>query len=121
MMLSHGLPKLQKLTSGAPVEFASVLGMSPELSLGLAVFAEVFCSILLIIGLATRLATIPLIITMLVAVLSIHADDPFGKKEPALHYLLVYLVILLAGPGRYSLDHLISRSRLSRTAATSRA
>jgi putative oxidoreductase len=110
MMLTHGWPKLQKLLAGS-TEFASVLGMSPAVSLGLAVFAEVGCSVLLILGLLTRFATIPLIITMLVAVLVMHGADPFGDKEMGLHYLVVYLVLLFAGPGRYSLDALLHRRR----------
>ena len=108
LMLVHGLPKLEKLFSGEPVQFASVMGMSPAVSLALAVFAEVFCSLLLIVGFATRLAVVPLIITMLVAVLSIHASDPFAKQEPAVHYLLVYIVLLLTGSGKYSIDGLLS-------------
>lgn len=106
-MLTHGIPKLMTLFSGAAVQFPAVFGFSPELSLGLAVFAEVLCSLLLLAGFATRLAAIPLIITMLVAVLSIHAADPFAKQEPALQYLLVYLLLLLTGPGKYSVDYLI--------------
>ena len=89
LMLTHGIPKLVMLFSGAPVQFPQVLGMSAEFSLALAVFAEVFCSILLLAGFATRLAVIPLAITMLVAVFLIHAADPLSVKEPALHYLLV--------------------------------
>ena len=108
LMLVHGLPKLEKLFSGEPVQFASVMGMSPTVSLALAVFAEVICSLLLIVGFATRLAVIPLIITMLVAVLSIHASDPFAKQEPAIHYLLVYIILLLTGSGKYSIDGLLS-------------
>src|SRR5689334_21967428 len=82
LMLTHGIPKMMMLFSGAPVQFPPVMGLSAELSLGLAVFAEVFCSILLLAGFATRLATIPLIITMLVAVLFIHGADPLAKQEP---------------------------------------
>ncbi|MGZ8536894.1 MAG: DoxX family protein [Flavisolibacter sp.] len=107
LMLTHGIPKLQMLFSGEPVKFLSVLGMSPELSLGLTVFAEVVCSIFLLVGFATRLAAIPLIITMLIAALLIHAADPIAIKEPALHYLLVYVVLLLAGSGKYSMDYLL--------------
>ena len=77
LMLTHGIPKLGMLLSGEPVQFLPFMGMSAELSLGLAIFAEVFCSIFLLAGFATRLATIPLIITMLVAVLVVHAADPF--------------------------------------------
>ena len=107
LMLTHGIPKLQMLLSGEPVKFMSVLGMSPELSLALTVFAEVICSIFLLVGFATRLAAIPLIITMLIAALLIHAADPIAMKEPALNYLLVYVMLLLAGSGKYSIDYLL--------------
>lgn len=114
LMLTHGLGKMQMLFSGEPVQFPGVFGMSAELSLALAVFAEVACSILLITGLATRLAVIPLIVTMLVAALAIHASDPFTKQEPALQYLLVYVVLLLAGSGKYSVDYLLAKGVNSR-------
>ncbi|OLY94967.1 putative oxidoreductase [Cnuella takakiae] len=107
LMLTHGLPKLSMLLSGEPVQFLPFMGLSQEVSLALAVFAEVFCSILLLVGFATRLAVVPLIITMLVALLMVHAADPFQMKEPALHYLLVYVVLLLTGSGRYSVDYLL--------------
>ncbi|SHE30289.1 DoxX family protein [Flavisolibacter ginsengisoli] len=106
-MLTHGIPKLLMLLSGAPVQFPPILGMSAELSLGLAVFAEVFCSILLLAGFATRLAVIPLIITMVIALVFIHAADPFAKQELAFQYLLVYLVLLFAGSGKFSIDYLL--------------
>lgn len=105
MMLVHGLPKLLMLFSGGPVQFPPILGMSPALSLSLTVFAEVFCSLFILFGLGTRFATIPLIITMLVAILVVHAADPFNVKELAVHYLLGYLVLLVAGSGKYSLDY----------------
>lgn len=111
LMLVHGIPKMVMLFSGAPLQFPSVMGMSVELSLSLTVFAEVVCSLLLIAGFATRLATIPLIITMLVAVFVIHGADPFAKQEPALYYLLVYVVLLFAGSGRYSIDYLLQCRR----------
>lgn len=112
MMLVHGLPKLSMLTSGVEVKFPGVLGMDPMTSLALAAMAEVFCSILLIAGFATRLAVIPLIITMLVAVFGIHAGD-FAKQELGLHYLLTYAVLLVAGSGRYSVDYFLG-SRMER-------
>ena len=107
LMLTHGIPKMMMLFSGAPVQFPPVMGLSAELSLGLTVFAEVFCSLLLLVGFATRLATVPLIITMLVAVLLIHAADPLAEQEPALQYLLVYVVLLFAGSGKFSIDYLL--------------
>ncbi|HYG02533.1 MAG TPA: DoxX family protein [Chryseosolibacter sp.] len=106
-MLAHGYPKLQALLSDAPVEFRSVMGLSPTVSLTLAVFSEFFCSLLVIIGLATRLAVVPLAITMLVAALHVHGADPFSSKEKALLYLTVYLMLLLTGSGKFSLDALL--------------
>ena len=79
-MLTHGLPKLMMLFGEGPVQFPGVMGMGPELSLALAVFAEVLCSILIIVGLGTRLASIPLIVTMVIAVFYIHAADPFAVQ-----------------------------------------
>ncbi|MGI0108275.1 DoxX family protein [Salinimicrobium sp. WS361] len=114
MMLVHGWPKFQTLLAGGEIQFPGVMGMSPALSLGLAVFAEFLCSILLIFGLATRLASIPLIITMVVAVFIIHANDPFANQELGLHYLLTYLALLILGGGKYSLDAVLTRKNGSR-------
>lgn len=104
MLYSHGWPKLQKMFSEAPVEFPDPLGIGATISFGLTVFAEFFCAALILIGLKTRLATIPLIITMLVAAFVIHWPDPFGRKEMALIYFCGYLVICLLGPGKYAVD-----------------
>ena len=106
LMLTHGIPKLIMLFSGQPIQFPPVLGMSAEFSLALAVAAEVLCSILVLIGFGTRLVVIPLAITMIIAAFLIHGNDPLSVKEPALQYLLVYVVLFLTGSGKYSLDYL---------------
>ena len=108
MFLNHGLGKFNKLMAGGEIKFASVFGMGPELSLGLAVFAEVLCAIMVVIGLFTRMAVIPLIITMLVAIFVIHIGDPFKKMESAIIYLIPYLVLFWNGSGKYSVDEFIS-------------
>ena len=109
MVYSHGWGKLLMLFGEEPIGFADPIGLGMTVSLVLTVFAEVFCSLFLIIGLGTRMATIPLIILMLVAVFVIHGDDPFGKKEFAILYLVPYILIFLMGAGKYSLDALISK------------
>jgi putative oxidoreductase len=109
-MLSHGWPKLTKLMAGGEIQFLDPFGLGVMLSFIMAIFAEVLCSILLLFGLATRWATIPLIITMLVAIFVAHAADGFGKQELPAHYVLVYFFLLLVGPGKYSVDHLISKN-----------
>lgn len=103
MAYSHGWGKLQKMLSG-DMSFADPIGMGEEASLVLTVFAEFVCGILVALGLFTRSALIPLIITMLVAVFIIHADDPFSKQEFGLLYLVPYITLFLTGPGKISLD-----------------
>lgn len=114
LMLTHGIPKLMMLFSGAGDKFPGVFGMSPEFSLFMAILAEVLCSLFILAGFATRLSTIPLIITMLVAAFIMHASDPFSVKESSLHYLLVYVVLLFSGAGRYSVDNMLNPGHKSR-------
>ena len=110
-MLSHGFPKLQQLLSGEEIQFYEFMFFSAKTSLILAVFAEFVCSIFIILGLFTRFAVFFLIITMAVAGLIIHSSDPFAKREISLLYLSVYLLLFAFGPGRYSIDHMISKRR----------
>ena len=105
-MMTHGVPKLQKLLAG-DLAFADPFGIGSTPSLILAVFAEVFCSALVVLGIATRLATIPLIVTMSVAAFMIHANDPFARKEMAFLYLLIFITILVYGSGKFALGNVI--------------
>ena len=108
-MLTHGDGKLMMLFGEGPIKFSDPLGVGTEASLSLAVFAEVLCSVFLIFGVATRFSAIPLLITMLVAALIVHAPDAFGRKELPLLYSAIYLVIALLGAGKYSVDYLIQK------------
>jgi len=110
-MLTHGLPKLATLMGPDPIQFADPFGVGQEISMGLTVFAEVVCAFLIIIGLLTRIATIPLIIVMAVAFFYIHMADDFGTREMSGLYLIIFVFLCIAGPGRFSVDHLISRRR----------
>ncbi|MEQ8324907.1 MAG: DoxX family protein [Vicingaceae bacterium] len=103
LMVSHGWAKLQYLLGG-DIHFPDPLGLGEIPSLVLAVFAEFFCSLMLILGIKTRWATIPLIITMIIAAFVVHWSDPWGKKELAVLYLIPLISIALSGPGKYSID-----------------
>ncbi|WP_010516649.1 DoxX family protein [Croceivirga radicis] len=103
MMMSHGLPKLQKMLSG-DFAFANPIGIGEAPSLFLAVVGEFIAPIFIILGFKTRFATIPVIITMLVAVFIVHGADPFGKKELPFLYAIVFIVIALVGPGKFGID-----------------
>lgn len=102
LMLTHGWPKLAGFSEYA-TQFPGLFGLPPTLALALAVFAEFFCAILIILGIATRLATIPLTITMLVAALIVHAADPFMKQEFPLLYAVIFIGLFFLGSGKYSL------------------
>jgi putative oxidoreductase len=109
LMLTHGFPKLQRLFSGEPIQFLDPYGLGATTSFILATFAEFVCSILVILGLATRLATIPIMITMLTAVIFAHANDPFGVKEKPLLFFVCFAFLFLIGAGKYSVDNSLSR------------
>ena len=106
LMLTHGLPKLEKIMNG-DWGFADTWGIGSTLTLFLVVFAEFFCSLLLALGLATRLALIPLIITMAVAVFQIHWAEALSKKELPILFLMIFITLLITGPGKYSIDKMI--------------
>ncbi|MBA3829834.1 MAG: DoxX family protein [Taibaiella sp.] len=110
LMMPHGYDKFIHF-SEIKTKFIQFLGLSASISLGLNIFAELFCSILLIVGLFTRLAAIPLIIAMGVALFMAQGGDLFGKGQPAALFLLCFIIILLAGPGTYSLDRYIKRKQ----------
>ncbi|MBX3442179.1 MAG: DoxX family protein [Planctomyces sp.] len=106
LMLVHGL---QKATAFSDLQdkFPDPLGMGSQLSLIAAIGAEVGCSLLLILGLGTRLAAIPLALTMVVALFVVHAEDPWKVKELAAVYLCVYASLILTGAGEFSLDRFV--------------
>lgn len=107
MAINHGYGKLLKLFGDEPIKFMDFLGLGPKFSLALAVLAEFVASILIVLGLFTRLSTIPATFTMLIAAFVAHGADPFKRKESALMFLIMYIVILLMGAGKYSLDQKI--------------
>ncbi len=107
MMLTHGYPKLQRLISG-DLQFADPIGIGSATSLYLAVFAEFFCSIFVMTGFFTRISSFFLAFTMFVAAIIQHGDDPFSKKEKALLYLFGFIVLIISGGGRLSIDKKIN-------------
>lgn len=113
-MISHGFPKLQQLFSGEEIKFYDLLGIGPKITLILAVFAEFVCSLFLILGLFTRIAVFFLFVTMIIAGFVVHFTDEFSKREISLLYLSLYAIFITAGPGKFSIDAMISKRRESR-------
>ena len=108
MLFAHGWGKLTSFAERSS-SFPDPLGIGSSLSMALATGAEAFCALAVILGFATRWAVVPLMVTMLVAALIIHGDDPWAKKEFALLYFFPFATLLLTGAGRYSLDAFLRR------------
>jgi len=108
LMMKHGYDKLVHFAN-YKTTFMSFLGLGSTTSLTLAIFAEFFCALFIMIGLFTRWAAIPLIITMGVALFKSHNGDFMGDGEMAALYLGAYLALLFVGPGRISIDGMIGK------------
>jgi putative oxidoreductase len=103
MMLTHGVPKLLNFSQRMH-SFSDPFHIGSPAALTLAVFAEVICSALLIAGYFTRFALIPLIILTATIVFLVSWHSPFAKQELAVFYLVSFLALFFAGPGKYSFD-----------------
>ena len=108
LLMNHGYGKLIKFSS-LQHKFVSILGLGSTITLSLVIFAEFFCSMFIILGLVTRLAAIPIIIVMSVALFKAHNLDFFDEGEVAALYLTAFFVILIVGPGKISVDGMIGK------------
>ena len=108
MLLAHGWPKLANFSQSMNT-FPDPLGIGNSLSLGLAIFAEVLCALLVALGLFTRWVSLPLIVTMFVAFFLVHGNHPWAKREMSFIYMMAYIAIGLLGSGRFSFDFLIRK------------
>ena len=122
-LMTHGWGKLQMLLGGQFEQLGDPIGVGTTLSLILALFGEFVCPLLVVLGLFTRVAAVPPVITMAVAAFVVHASDPWTmgggpSKEPALLYLIPFLALVFTGPGRWSLDAVLWPRMLHRRAST---
>ncbi len=108
MLVNHGLDKLIHFSDKAS-RFSDPFQIGSTTSLALIVFAEFFCAAFIVLGLFTRIAAIPLIIGMGVALFYSNKGQFFGDGEYAGLYMVCFLVILLLGPGKLSLDRFIGK------------
>ncbi|HLN52507.1 MAG TPA: DoxX family protein [Lentimicrobium sp.] len=111
-MLTHGWGKIVKLLEGPLYEFSNPIGLGASLSLILVAFAEGICAVCVALGIAVRLTTIPIMITMAVAAFVAHANDAFFAKEMPLMYFTMFLVIAIIGAGKFSIDRLLESRKL---------
>mgnify|MGYP001240591053 CR=1 FL=1 len=107
ILANHGFQKLVKFSS-LQYRFADPLHIGTKASLLLVLFAEVFCAILVIAGLFTRLAALPLVFAMIIAFFMAHNHD-VKEGELSAVFLAGFIAILLCGPGRVSLDKMMGK------------
>ena len=115
LMAFYGYEKLIHFNEMAASDFwtknVTFLGMSSKIALGLTVFAELVCSVLLIFGLFTRLSLFFLLFCMGYIFLVVFPFSILDKGDngyqfnDAFVYFMVYLGLLFTGPGKYSVDN----------------
>lgn len=110
LMLIHGWQKWQDFSNDSK-DWPDPFHVGSTFSYSLTVFAELFCTIFIVLGLFTRIALLPLIICMLVIVWSIHSGEPLGEREHGLLYLMCYISLWFTGSGKFSIDHLMKKNK----------
>jgi len=107
LFFTHGLDKLMNFNSIVG-SYPDVLGFGSYMTLMVTIFCEFCCSLFLISGLLVRIMTVPMIISMGVAFFDVH-DAMIPEGELALIYFIVFIILFLTGPGKYSVDYLIDK------------
>jgi putative oxidoreductase len=108
LMMHHGYQKMMNF-SGMKDNFMNFLHLGSTISLSLVIFAEFFCAALVILGLFTRFTAFVIVFEMAVALFMAHNLDVFGKGELAFLYLTAFLTLVICGPGKVSVDGMISK------------
>jgi putative oxidoreductase len=103
LAMGHGLGKIKNL--GGFIDSVADMGFPLPIVMGpFAALSEFVGGLCLALGVMTRVAGAAVVGTMVGAAFVVHAADPFMKKEFALAYGCAALVLVIAGPGRYSVD-----------------
>ena len=101
---------------GAIAQWFEGMGMPlPTLNAYLATLTETFGFILLFLGLGVRIISIPLIIVMIVAIVTVHGFSHFDAGdngfEIPLYYIIMLFTLIVYGPGKYSLQYLFFKKK----------
>lgn len=108
LLIAHGLLKISNFSemSGS---FFDPMHIGHRNSLVLSIFAEVFCSMLLVLGLFTRLAAFVIVLDLSFAVFMYHRGQPIKNVDLGVMYLTSVFSVLLLGPGRVSVDGMMTK------------
>lgn len=110
MFVNHGLMKVNHFGQMSD-KFANPFHVGSATTLAIVIFAEVFCSALVILGLFTRWVCIPLIIDVGFAFVKVHhmSVGPAPGGELPLLFATIFIALLFTGPGQVSVDRLIGK------------
>lgn len=107
LMMSHGIQKCMNFKT-LSTSFPDPFHIGNKNSLLLAIFGELVCSFCFVIGFLYRLVMIPMMFTMVVAGFIVLRKAAFAEKELSLIYLIVFVLLYIAGPGKYAVDYFLS-------------
>ncbi len=123
MFIQFGIRHLINFSVQAP-NFPEVLGMSHETSLIVMICIELICSLFIMVGFLTRLSVIPPIVSMIIAeyhilhdLMSHTVSYSISSIQPGylpIMFIGIYIFLIIAGPGKISLDYFISLFIVSR-------
>ena len=99
----HGLPKLLDFTAQLQL-IEDPFHLGSQLTLILAIFAEVLCPLLIVAGLLARLACVPILFVLLVALLVVHPQWSVAEGQFGWLLLILFTTVLIAGPGRLAIS-----------------
>ncbi|NQZ45237.1 MAG: DoxX family protein [Flavobacteriaceae bacterium] len=109
MINTHGVKKLLDF-EGTVQNIPDPIGVGGEISAVIAIVANIVAPVFIILGLGTRLATLPILSVTLMGLFIVHGNDPWSIRDVPLIYSLAYLLILFMGAGKYSIDYKISKT-----------
>lgn len=120
MFLQMGVRQMTHIEEFANVAVGS-MGLTNEGGLVAIIVLEIVCAVFIILGLFTRLALIPSIgvmiyaETVMVSATSVSSAGQMFIFEPGypIMFLGIFVYLLLAGPGKISLDYLIAIHTIS--------
>jgi len=102
LLYVHGLPKVFHFSEEL-TRIEDPFGLGPWMSLLPAILAEVICPIFILLGFFTRLACMPIIGVLLVAMLFVHPDWSLAEGQFGWLLLIIFTTLAITGPGQWRL------------------
>jgi len=103
LLCVHGLPKLLDYKAQLLL-IEDPFHMGAALTLNMAIFAEVLCPLLILTGVLARLACLPIIFLLLVALVVVHGEWTVDQGQFGWLLSIIFTSVLIAGPGRLALN-----------------